>query len=312
MNQPTYATLGIRERTTDLSGLTNEKYPGFSAIINELKVAHPNWTFTILYTGLDWNEVLHNETTSHHGKNLIQNTSSEWLCTECEDAYEPGWYCPSQSAVAYYLDARNWLNEDYIFSFESLNYDANMQNITGVQKILEGTFMAVSTISYIDTEGNTQVIDKSYAQIIMEAAEESGVSAYHLASRLRQEQGSGDSGLISGTFKYTNSETQEVTDFTGYYNYFNIRASGSTTAEIIKKGLEYASSESRDPKWTTPELAIKGGAKFIANEYTNSCQDCLYLQKYCVDINSNSLYYHQYMANVSAPYTEGANIKKRI
>ena len=314
LKHESYAMLGIRERTTDLSGLTNEQYPGVAALINELKTAHPNWTFTILYTGLDWNEVLYNETTADHGKSLTHKTTYEWLCTQCNpdmnklSAHEPGWYCASQQAVAYYLDIRNWLNEDYIFAFEGLTYDPNIQNIDGVNKILAETFMDVQTITYIDTAGNTQVIDKSYAQIIMEAAEEYNVSAYHLASRLRQEQGAGDSGLISGTFKYTD-ENGNIEDYTGYYNYFNVNAYGSTDAEIIRKGLKYASSDSRSFKWTSPELAIKGGAKFLAGEYIGSYQDNLYLQKYSVDSNSNSLYTHQYMANISAPFTEGYSVR---
>jgi len=316
-NNNSYATLGVRERANDLLGLTNDKYPGVLALINELQTAHPEWTFTILYTGLDWNEVLYNEITDEngkHGKSLTQKTTREWLCTQCNPdinelkAHEPGWYCASQEAVAYYLDIRNWLNEDYIFTFEGLTFDESIHTEEGVNKILKGTFMDVPTITYIDTTGNTQVINKSYTQIIMEAAREYNVSAYHLASRLRQEQGAGNSGLISGTFKYTDSNGN-VEDYTGYYNYFNVNAYGSTDAEIIRKGLKYASSDSRSFKWTSPELAIKGGAKFLAGEYIGSYQDNLYLQKYSVDSNSNSLYTHQYMANISAPFTEGYSVR---
>ncbi len=314
INHKSYAALGVRERTSDLSTVTNEKYPGVAALINELQTAHPDWTFTILYTGLDWNEVLYNETTVDHGKSLTQKITREWLCTHCNPdinnltAHEPGWYCASQEAVAYYLDIRNWLTEDYIFTFEGLTFDESIQNEEGVNKILKGTFMDVPTITYTDTAGNSQVINKSYVQIIMEAAREYNVSAYHLASRLRQEQGAGDSGLISGTFKYTDSNGN-VEDYTGYYNYFNVNAYGSTNAEIIRRGLKYASSDSRSFKWTTPELAIKGGAEFLAKEYIGSYQDNLYLQKYSVDSYSNSLYTHQYMANISAPFTEGNSVR---
>ena len=316
INNETYAIAGIRSRDTDLSKLNNEQYPGFAALIDELKTAHPNWTFTILYTGINWNDALYNETTAYHGKSLTQNTSREWLCTDCNPdmsnlhAYEPGWYCASQAAVAYYMDARNWLNDDYIFAFEGLTYDPSIQNIEGVNKILKGSFMDVASITYIDTSGNTQVIDKSYAQIIMEAAAEYNVSPYHLASRLRQEQGSGNSGLISGNFTYTDPATGEYYNYTGYYNYFNVNASGSTTAKIIINGLKYASSDKRAFKWTSPELAIKGGAQFLANNYIGKCQDTIYLQKYCVDDASPySLYSNQYMQNISAPYTEGNSMK---
>lgn len=301
INNQIYAVTS-RQRVASLDGLSNESYPGIASTINELKKAHPNWTFTILYTGLDWNTVIYNETESLHGRSLVQNSSSAWVCATCgQTPYDSGsWYCASKATVAYYMDVRNWLNNSYIFAFEALSYDENTQTIDGVNKILSGTFMDTETITYIDTEGNTQTINKSYAQIIMEAAKEAGVSPYHLASRVKQEQGRGNSGLISGNYTYTDEDENTCTDLVGYYNYFNIRATGAGEAAIIKNGLTHAKSKG----WTTPELAIRGGATFIAAEYISNYQDCLYLEKYQVD-SAGGLYYHQYMQNVSAPYTEG-------
>ena len=301
INNKTYAAT-TRQRVTSLDGLTNESYPGVASLINELKNAHPNWTFTILYTGLDWSTVIYNETEALHGRSLVQNSSAAWVCSVCgQTPYDSGsWYCASKSTVAYYMDVRNWLNDTYIFAFETLSYDESTQTIDGVKRILSGTFMDRDTITYIDTEGNTQTIEKSYAQIIMEAAQEAGVSPYHLASRVKQEQGSGNSGLISGNYTYTDGDGNTCTDLVGYYNYFNIKASGSGEAAIIKNGLTHAKNKG----WTTPELAIKGGASFIAAEYISNYQDSLYLEKYQVD-SAGGLYYHQYMQNVSAPYSEG-------
>lgn len=300
LNHKSYAT--ARQRVTNLEGLSNESYPGIASTINELKKAHPNWTFTILYTGLDWNTVIYNETEALHGRSLVQNSSSAWVCSTCgQTPYDSGsWYCASKSTVAYYMDVRNWLNDSYIFAFETLSYDESTQTIDGVKKILSGTFMDTETITYIDTSWKTQTINKSYAQVIMEAAKEAGVSPYHLASRVKQEQGGGKSGLISGTYIYWDNEGNKRLDLVGRYNYFNIGATGSGEDAIIKNGLTYASSKG----WTTPELAIKGGAQFLAAEYISNYQDCLYLEKYQVD-SAGGLYYHQYMQNVSAPYTEG-------
>ena len=300
LNHKAYAT--TRHRVTSLDGLSNENYPGITSIINEIKTAHPNWTFTMLYTGLDWNTVIYNETEALHARSLVQNSSIPWVCSTCgQTPYDNGsWYCASKAAVAYYMDVRNWLNDSYIFAFETLSYDENTQTIDGVKKILSGTFMDKETITYIDTDGNTQIIDKSYAQVIMEAAKEAGVSPYHLASRVKQEQGDGTSGLVHGNYTYTDSEGNICTDLVGYYNYFNIKATGSGAANIIKNGLAHAKSKG----WTTPELAIHGGATFLAAEYIRNYQDCLYLEKYQVD-SAGGLYYHQYMQNVSAPYTEG-------
>lgn len=304
----TYATRSV---ANDLSNLVN--YPTIYTLVRELQTAHPTWNFTILYTGRDWKTVIENETTAEHKKSLV-NTSvikgnrAEWICPICGDVGTENnkqWRCASATTVSYYMDVRNWLNEDYIFSMESNKYDPNVQTLQGVQKILKGTFMDAGQISYIDTAGNTQVIYKSYAQIIMEAAQQYGVNPYTLASRAKQEQGSTGTVLISGNYLYTDPATGEQTPYVGYYNYFNIGASGGDTATIVKNGLERAKTKG----WTTPELSIHAGAQLIANEYLQNNQDTLYLEKYNVDPISRWSYAHQYMQNVSAPFSEGLSIR---
>ena len=288
-------------RTTDLSILEGNKYKGMLALIKELQTAHPNWNFTIENRGLEWNDVLYAETFANHARSLTQNTSPEWLCPVCGTTpYDSssGWYGASQQAVSYYLDPRNWLNSKNIFSFEALSYSPESHNIEGVNAILKGTFMDRASIDYINTEGNTLTIQKSYAQIIMEAAIESNVSPYHLASRLVQEQGSGKSALISGT--YSNGDN----NFTGYYNYFNIGASGNGDTTIITNGLTYA----RSNRWTSPEASIKGGASFIASGYISKEQDTLYFEKF--DLTPPNIGSHQYMQNISAHISEGLNVYK--
>ena len=73
------------------------KYPGYQELINELKKEFPKSEFKMLKTGLDWNQVLKNETTASHGRNLTSNSASEWVCPVCKNKqYEPGWYCESE------------------------------------------------------------------------------------------------------------------------------------------------------------------------------------------------------------------------
>ena len=110
-----------RERTEDLSNLIN--YPEIYTNIQELKAAHPNWTFTMLYTGLNWNDVITGETTALHTRSLVHNSLVfgnvlDWVCATCKtDPKDNGsWYCASPKAVSYYMDTRNWLNDSYIFS----------------------------------------------------------------------------------------------------------------------------------------------------------------------------------------------------
>ena len=278
------------------------KYPGYKELIENLKKNHPNWNFTILYTGLDWKDVIENETTAYHGRNVVPATrTSEWKCYICGDKPQGGssWRCASEEAVSYYMDPRNWLNDSYIFQFENLAYNGSIQNIQGVQKIIAGIkYMQSDKVTYTKTDGNIATLNKSYAQIIMDAAKEAGISPYHLASRIRQEQGAGSTPGSTATGTYPG--------FVGYYNFLNIKASGSTDPEVIANGLTHA----RNNGWTDPEKSIKAGAKVLAANYINGGQDTLYLQKFDVDSSDGNLYWHQYMQNVSASLTEGQSVKK--
>lgn len=274
--------------------INSDYYPGYQELISALKQAHPNWDFTIFYTGIDWDQVIINETTALHTRSLVpKDKPDSWICPECgRETFEGGgWCCASQAAVAYYMDPRNFINEATIFQFETLSYVEGIQTKEGVQKILSGTFMDKNEVTYTNTSGGTSTIYKSYADIIMEAAKESGVSPYHLASRMRQEQGVTGTPLSRG----------EVSNYIGYYNFFNIGASGSS---VLTNGAKRAKNEG----WDNPEKSIKGGANFLAKNYISRGQDCLYLQKFDVD-ERNGLYGNQYMQNIMAPSSECTSIR---
>ena len=197
------------------------------------------------------------------------------------------------------MDPRNFLYEDYIFQFENLKYDSSTQTIDGVNKIINNApWMRGSQITYTKTDGSTATINKSYAQVIMEAAQASNISPYHLASRIVQEQGSNSTASSTGKGTYSG--------YVGYYNFYNINATGSGNAAVISNALRYAKRKG----WTDPETAIKGGAAWIASGYINVGQSTLYLQKYDVDNSDGKLYYHQYMGNISAAVSESTSVKK--
>lgn len=292
--------LGGNHKTKAAYNSKFKNYPGYESLLQTLQKAHPNWEFEIFETNLNWNEVIIAESTGGHGKNVVsENSNSAWICG-CSTTTDPGWTCASTAAVAYYMDPRNSLNEDYIFQFEQLTYDTNIQTRQGVESILAGCNYMQGKITYYDTKGKQQQINKTYIDVIMEAAKEYNISPYHLASRIRQEQGTGGGGsMISGTW------TGESGAYKGYYNYFNVGAYGKTNTAIFKSGLTYAKNHG----WSDPEKAIKGGASFIAKEYIACGQDTLYLQKFNV-ANKNNYYSHQYMTNVSASKSEGLATKK--
>ena len=276
-----------------------DDYPGYSDLIDNLLKEHPNWTFTILFTGLDWDTVIRNETTASHGRNLVQNKSGEWVCSVCGNkAYDNGsWRCASAATVSYYMDPRNSLYEDYIFQFENLKWVDGKYTIAGIEQIISDCdYLLTDSITYTNTSGKKATIKKSYAQVIMEAAKAAGISPYHLASRIRHEQGPGKSASATATGTYSG--------YTGYYNFLNVNASGNGSSTIIKNALKYAKKQ----KWTDPEKSIKGGAKFLAKEYIQYGQSTLYLQKFDVDDSDDDLYWHQYQQNVSAAKTESTTI----
>ena len=276
-----------------------DDYPGYSELLDSLLEKHPDWTFTILYTGLDWNTVIRNETTEEHGRNLVQGKTGEWLCQTCKEPYEGNsWFCASASTVSYYMDPRNALNEDYIFQFENLKWVDGKYTLDGIKQIISDCgYLQGDKITYKKNSGETGTIDKSYAQVIMDAAKSAGISPYHLASRIRQEQGPGSNASATATGTYSEK-------YTGYYNYINIGASGKTDPVIISSGLEYAKKQG----WNNPQKSIEGGAEFLAKEYIQWGQNTLYLQKFDVDDSDGDLYWHQYQTNVSAAKSESISI----
>lgn len=256
--------------------------------LRSLKSAHPNWTFVPMKTRLDFNTAISNEMGE---KSLIQKTDSNasrgWVGSACPT--ESGWFYATQSAVTYHMDPRNFLTESYIFQFEQLTFNSTYHTESAVQGFLNGTFMK-GTLSD-DTKGRT------YARAFYEIGSGRKLSPIHLASRVYQEQGKGTSGLISGTYA----------GYEGYYNYFNVGVNGSSEAEKIRKGLEYAKSKG----WDTRYKSLEGGAATIGNNYILKYQDTIYLEKFNVDKNSPyGVYQHQYMQNIQAPASESASTKK--
>ncbi len=289
----TYANQ-YREQT-NIDNIDEGRYPGYKDKLRELKNQHPNWNFTILYTGLDWDTVVYNETTAHHGRSLIQNKSGEWLCSTCGNKVYDGsnWYCASTKALSYYLDPRNFLDSSNVYQFETLSYIDGAYTEEGIESILNGTFMNNQSIrAYYNNEN---YVDAKFSTIIIEAGKEAGVSPYHIASRIKQEiiiSGGGPSGSVSGN----------IEGYEGYFNFFNIGATSGAGA--VERGLKYAQAKG----WNSPEKSIKEGTKTIAKNYIGRGQNTLYLEKFDVDSSDNSLYSHQYQQNIQAPTNEGKRI----
>lgn len=152
--------------------------------------------------------------------------------------------------------------------------------------IMNGTKIAVKT----EQKVNTQTIE--YADIIMKAAEESGISPYSIAIKIIQEVGRKGSNSIYGTYP----------GYEGYYNFFNIGAYDSGNA--IENGLKYA----KEKGWNNQYKAIIDGAKYMSDSYIGVGQNTAYLYKFDVVDGKNGVFWHQYMTNIEDPSSQAKNL----
>ena len=263
--------------------------------LRRLHDKHPNWKFEAKYTGLDFNYSVDSENSGNRSMIYVSSTTPfSWLSTApgdydwATDTYVnkdgASWKGAARDLIAYYMDPRNFLDEQQIFMFESQsNESTHSRNVTA--GILNGTFMS-------DGNGyNYNGKYYTYVDTFMEAGQISGASPYFLASRCRQEVGGG-SAAADGSY--------------GYYNFFNIGAYASGSGNAVSNGINYASQTGswRRP-WTSPWLSIVGGAEFLAQSYINIGQNTDYFQKF--NVVSQPYYDHQYMGNIQAPASEGSS-----
>lgn len=277
--------------------LANQGFPdSYRDALCVIHSMYPNWVFQAVHTGVDWNTAVEKE--SEVGKSLVPYSwDKAYINTADVDSSGrqigrdgANWVSASKKAVAYYMDPRNSLTTPYIFQFESLSFNSDVHTKDGVQKILNGTFMAGSY--------NVGSTSYTYAETFMKAAQVSGVSPYHLASRVRQEQGVTGTWLSDG----------EVPGYPGAYNFFNYGAYTTGYASASVNGAKYALNVSANyyGPWTSPYHAILGGSKMLGENYINDGQDTLYFQRFNVVVPK--LFNHQYMTNVAAPRSEASSL----
>lgn len=187
------------------------------------------------------------------------------------------WFNADKRVVAYYMDPRNFLNEDRVYMFEDLSYKKEYQTTTVVSKILSPTKLPQNGFS---------------AKIFVNAGSTYGVSPVHLASRARQETGGGS---IAITGYKINGKT--------VYNPFNIGASSGSNP--VLKGLNYAYNKG----WYTQTKAVNGGASYLSSGYISKKQNSVYFQRFNVANGLSKVATHQYMTNITAPYSEAYSTK---
>ena len=190
--EPIYENkLSVAETENYKAKLREAKFP--ENYLDYLVLLHnrfPNWEFEASLTNLNFNDIINNEL---GGKSLIYYTYNEDYRSKEEESYnyltdsynrhptEKSWWYASREAISYFLDPRIYLNENYIYIFEKLNYDKNFHTKDSVTNMLSGSFLPR--------------IEPNYADIIIASADKYDVSPIHLSSRILQEQG--NDGSIS-------------------------------------------------------------------------------------------------------------------
>lgn len=274
--------------------------------LRKLHTQYPNWIFAADHLDYDWTVAWTNQ--SKVGRSLISKNAISSHKSLASGSYNwntgtwytfdgGAWCAASEELVAYYMDPRNFFDETYIWMFEQLAYDPSIHNITDLEKILTGTFMAKDANVVKNDETGEKV---TYAEILMIAAEKSGVSPYYLASSILIEMGNkGESNSISGTLE----------GYEGYYNYYNWKAYASGGNSPIVNGLIFASGTDATymRPWNTRYKAIVGGAKMFADGYISIGQDTLYYKKFDY---VGTPYTHQYMTHIKAHATEAYKTSK--
>ena len=328
----------------------------------ELHKKYPQWEFVPMVTGLDWQKSVDGERSPHKKQLIENNVQSSYMCScsSCKGVIQEAanWVSASEEAVKYYMDPRNFLNEQYIFQFESTAYDSSHTK-AGVEAILKNTWMHDSSITYLNALGTEKNYKEDgvavkYSDVILKSAKNSGLSAYYIASKIVQEVGSSSASNAGGA-------SGKNAPFNGIYNYYNIGAYtgvrdglewangfmkaaksismyksadtsssklvtipsnnevyyistsgdfyrvstivGGTTYKGYVKKSDISAYTSYGRPWTNPYKTIYYGAQYIYDSFSET-QYTGYLQKFNVNPESDTLYGHEYMANVRAAAAE--------
>lgn len=304
------------EALTYYHQLQDKGFPrDYAEQLTRIHLLYPAWEFEPLQISTrTWKEALALETATPT-VNLIHKSESyaAYRHASNQQTYDSGvYYQASASAVAYFMDPRNFLNEADLFQFYDQRAVGNWTE-AALDAVLSGTFM----------DGAVLENGLTYAEYLLELGEELDIDPVFLAVKLRQEQGAGASPLLSGKCGtllagyYENQtlttsdgkpikppspgtlQTAELTALDGYYNLFNVKASGDGVFSIYYGAMQYAKSHGWDTKWK----ALRGGAEFLRKDYIEQGQSTIYLQKF--DVNSATGSLHQYMQNVAGALSEG-------
>lgn len=181
--------------------------------LRQIHAQYPNWTFTAVKTGLDWNTVIQNEGVL--GRNLVHTNSISSYKSLADGAYNwdsgtwtgfdgSTWVAASTEIISYYMDPRNFLDEVNVFQFLDQSYNASLHTKEGLQSMLKGTFMEGSVKNGGSASGSTSSGSSS-------SSSSSGSSSSGVVSAGPGVSGGKSSGTTSATPGGSSSGTTSAT-----------------------------------------------------------------------------------------------------
>ena len=273
---------------------------------------YPNYRFTADYVGMDYEAVVDAEV----GKKVSSGSAYSWRAMydssfgyyENYDWDTGEWYYSegaftytSREVIEYFMDPRNFLDTSNIYMFMKMSYSPD-QSIDDLRSMIAGSFLAAG-YSPKAKDADDVRLKGDYAAVLMEAAQISGISPFVLAASIIIEHGySGETPLISG--KYV---AKDGTKYKGYYNFYDIGATGSDSDNVIQNGLEYAKAQG----WTSRYKSIVYGAVWNSDGYIKKGQDTYYYREYNV-INGWDALWHQYSTAVMTAYSSAAMMRSAL
>ncbi|KHD84337.1 mannosyl-glycoprotein endo-beta-N-acetylglucosamidase [Heyndrickxia ginsengihumi] len=191
-------------------------------------------------------------------------------------SYNKTWKNATANEVEYYLNPKNFINDPVSsLQFLKLSTTANIDVNEVNQKILAGK----GTLA-------------GKAQSFITAAKTYGVNELYLISHALLETGNGTSQLAKG-YPYTYKGKT--------YTVYNMYGIGAYDGNAVEDGAAYAYSQG----WFSPEAAIIGGARFIANGYISAGQDTLYAMRWNPSGAATYGYAtHQYATDIGWAYKQ--------
>ncbi|WP_193224541.1 SH3 domain-containing protein [Bacillus sp. B1-b2] len=178
-----------------------------------------------------------------------------------------GWVTASKEDTSYYINPDNFIN-DSVSSLQFLNLSkkANVNDAEVNSKILAGKGILAGKASSFITAANAYNVNEMY-----------------LISHALLETGNGTSTLANGV----------MVNGRMVYNMYGI---GAYDGSAVSSGAQYAYNAG----WFSPEAAIIGGARFIAEGYIKSGQNTLYKMRWNPSAaDKTGVATHQYATDIA-------------